>query len=134
MIRVFTRNQDRVATENVISSFNQLLLSTAVPDTHLGDIDKSKLPGLEVLNETGKSDGQVKMVRVGGMVEAHEWSDSKASWTKIGEVVDAVGNQRKKMHAGKEYDFVFDVDIADGAPPLKLPYNIGGTYVFFMYS
>ena len=27
--------------------------------------------------------------------------------------------------AGKEYDYVIDVDIKEGAPPLKLPYNIG---------
>jgi hypothetical protein len=26
---------------------------------------------------------------------------------------------------GQEYDFVFDVDVADGAPPLKLPMNKG---------
>ena len=27
-------------------------------------------------------------------------------------------------YSGKEYDYVFDVDIAEGAPPLKLPYNL----------
>lgn len=30
----------------------------------------------------------------------------------------------KKTHNGKEYDFVFDIDIEDGKPPLKLPYNL----------
>lgn len=30
----------------------------------------------------------------------------------------------KKVHNGKEYDFVFDIDIEDGKPPLKLPYNL----------
>ena len=30
------------------------------------------------------------------------------------------------MYQGKEYDYVFDVDIKDGAPPLKLPYNVTG--------
>lgn len=29
----------------------------------------------------------------------------------------------KTLHDGKEYDFVFTVDIEDGKPPLKLPYN-----------
>jgi phospholipase A-2-activating protein len=24
---------------------------------------------------------------------------------------------------GKTYDYVFDIDIGDGIPPLKLPYN-----------
>lgn len=28
------------------------------------------------------------------------------------------------MHEGKEYDYVFDIDIEDGKPPLKLAYNL----------
>lgn len=30
----------------------------------------------------------------------------------------------KKEYNGKEYDYVFDIDIEDGKPPLKLPYNL----------
>jgi phospholipase A-2-activating protein len=30
----------------------------------------------------------------------------------------------KKIHEGQEYDYVFDIDIEDGKPPLKLPYNL----------
>jgi phospholipase A-2-activating protein len=30
----------------------------------------------------------------------------------------------KVDYLGKEYDYVFDVDIEDGKPPLKLPYNL----------
>jgi phospholipase A-2-activating protein len=44
----------------------------------------------------------------------------------VGEVVDAVGSSRKQLYQGKEYDYVFDVDIKDGVPPLKLPYNASG--------
>ena len=29
------------------------------------------------------------------------------------------------ISSGKEYDYVIDVDIAEGRPPLKLPYNVG---------
>jgi phospholipase A-2-activating protein len=40
-------------------------------------------------------------------------------------VVDAVGSSGKKVdYLGKEYDYVFDVDIEDGKPALKLPYNL----------
>ncbi len=39
---------------------------------------------------------------------------------------DAVGSGRKQLYEGKEYDYVFDVDIQDGVPPLKLPYNANG--------
>ena len=49
-------------------------------------------------------------------------------WQKVGEVVDAVGAGKKKVHNGKEYDYVFDVDIQDGVPPLKLPYNVTGKH------
>lgn len=31
---------------------------------------------------------------------------------------------QKVEYLGQEYDFVFDVDIEDGKPPLKLPYNV----------
>lgn len=48
---------------------------------------------------------------------------------KIGEVVDAVGQGRKQLFEGKEYDYVFKVDIKDGVPPLSLPYNATGTYI-----
>lgn len=47
-------------------------------------------------------------------------------WQKIGDVVDAVGQGRKQLYEGKEYDYVFDVDFQDGVPPLKLPYNVTG--------
>jgi phospholipase A-2-activating protein len=43
-------------------------------------------------------------------------------------VVDAVGSSRKTPYEGKEYDYVFDVDIKDGVPPLKLPYNVNGEF------
>jgi phospholipase A-2-activating protein len=84
------------------------------------------------------------MVRNGDIVEAHQvccfldldiqvtykfeqWDNSSLSWKKIGDVVDAVGQGRKQLYQGKEYDYVFDVDIQDGVPPLKLPYNATGT-------
>lgn len=55
-----------------------------------------------------------------------QWEDGQNKWTKIGTVVDAVGSGRQQLYEGKEYDYVFDVDIQDGAPPLKLPYNASG--------
>jgi phospholipase A-2-activating protein len=64
------------------------------------------------------------MVRNGDSVEAYMWSAATRSWTNVGQVVDAVGSNRKRIHDGKEYDFVFDVDIQEGQPPLKLPYNL----------
>lgn len=55
-----------------------------------------------------------------------QWDATLNQWTKIGTVVDAVGSARKQLYQGKEWDYVFDVDVQDGAPPLKLPYNASG--------
>lgn len=41
-------------------------------------------------------------------------------------MVDAIGSGRKQLYEGKEYDYVFDVDVSEGMPPLKLPFNISG--------
>lgn len=40
-------------------------------------------------------------------------------------MVDSAGSSGKKVeYLGQEYDYVFDVDIKDGEPALKLPYNL----------
>lgn len=50
---------------------------------------------------------------------------AQQQWICVGTVVDAVGSSGKKVeYLGQTYDYVFDVDIEDGAPPLKLPYNL----------
>lgn len=46
-------------------------------------------------------------------------------WVDVGTVVDTVGSSGKKVdYQGQSFDFVFDVAIEDGAPALKLPYNL----------
>jgi phospholipase A-2-activating protein len=43
----------------------------------------------------------------------------------VGTVVSGEGSSTsKKTYNGKEYDYVFDIDIEDGKPALKLPYNL----------
>ncbi|KAL9120253.1 MAG: hypothetical protein Q9187_003188 [Circinaria calcarea] len=60
-----------------------------------------------------------------GSVTAHQWSQSTQQWLNVGTVVDAVGSSgKKKDYLGIDYDYVFDVDIEEGKPPLKLPYNL----------
>lgn len=52
-------------------------------------------------------------------------STAQQQWVCVGTVVDAVGSSGKKVeYNGQSYDYVFDVDIQDGVPPLKLPYNL----------
>ena len=55
--------------------------------------------------------------------DALQWSVQSGTWTKIGTVVDAVSTSQRQLFNGEEYDYVFDVDVHEGQPPLKLPYN-----------
>lgn len=59
-----------------------------------------------------------------GNVDAYQWSSANNEWINVGQVVDAVGSGRKQLYEGKEYDYVFDVDVSEGMPALKLPYNV----------
>lgn len=47
----------------------------------------------------------------------------------MGDVTGASGgsqeNSGKVLYEGIEYDYVFNVDISDSQPPIKLPYNCG---------
>lgn len=126
-VRVFTRAKDRQAEPEVIRAFEDSVKSSSIPQQQLGDLKKEKLPGPEFLQQkSGTKEGQVVMIQeADGSVSAHQWSQSSQTWMSVGTVVDAVGSSGKKTSfLGKEYDYVFDVDIEDGKPPLKLPYNL----------
>jgi phospholipase A-2-activating protein len=151
VVRVFSRNPERVADAETIAQFQDSVKASAIPQQQLNTtINKEKLDGPDWLKKySGNKDGQVKMIREDdGSVTAHQWSISKCStpvfahisgfrvaiadilpggqeWVAVGTVVDAAGSSGKKVaYNGKEYDYVFDVDIEDGKPPLKLPYNL----------
>ncbi|KAI6045574.1 WD40-repeat-containing domain protein [Pisolithus marmoratus] len=124
VIRVFSESEERWASSVELKAFEDQVSSQSLPSQQVGDVKKSDLPGHEALATPGRKAGEVKMVRNGDVVEAHQWDSSNSSWQKIGEVVDAIGSNRKQLHNGKEYDYVFDVDIQEGAPPLKLPVNV----------
>ncbi|KAF8891244.1 phospholipase A-2-activating protein [Infundibulicybe gibba] len=124
IVRIFSTSEERWAKESDIKEYEDKVASQALPTQQIGDVKKSDLPGLEALTAPGKKSGEVKMIRNGALVEAHQWDSNAGTWQKIGDVVDAVGQGRKQLFQGKEYDYVFDVDIQDGVPPLKLPYNV----------
>ena len=126
-VRVFSRAKERQASPEAVKAFEDSVKGSAIPQQQVGDVNKEQLPGPEFLQQkSGTKEGQVAMIReTDGSVSAHQWSQSSQTWTNVGTVVDAVGSSGKKTsYAGTEYDYVFDVDIEDGKPPLKLPYNL----------
>ncbi|TGO81158.1 hypothetical protein BPOR_1312g00020 [Botrytis porri] len=127
VVRVFTRNSERLADAETTTLFEDSVKESSIPQQSLPEVNKEKLPGPEFLTQkSGTKEGQVQMIReLNGAVTAHTWSSAQGQWINVGTVVDAVGSSGKKVeYQGKEYDFVFDVDIEDGKPPLKLPYNL----------
>ncbi|KAL5414823.1 hypothetical protein PMIN03_002958 [Paraphaeosphaeria minitans] len=126
LVRVFTRAPERYADPTAIEQFNQDVKSSAIPQQTIGNINKEKLPGPEFLTQkSGTKEGQVQMIIEGnGNISAYQWSMAANQWVSVGTVVDQAGSDGRKIsHDGKEYDYVFDVDIEEGKPPLKLPYN-----------
>ncbi|KLO19214.1 phospholipase A-2-activating protein [Schizopora paradoxa] len=123
VVRVFSAAEERWAPADELKEFDETVARQALPSQQVGDVKKSDLPGPEALSIPGKKSGDVKMIRVNDNVEAHQWDSASSSWQKIGDVVDAVGSGRRQVYEGREYDYVFDVDIKDGVPPLKLPFN-----------
>jgi phospholipase A-2-activating protein len=125
--RIFTKDTSRQADPTVIQQFENAVKESAIPQQQVGNINKEKLPGPEFLKQkSGTKDGQVQMIREdNGSVTAHTWSSSTQEWIAVGTVVDSAGSSgRKTEYLGQDYDYVFDVDIEDGKPPLKLPYNL----------
>lgn len=126
-VRIFSRATERQAEPEAIQAFEDSVKSSSIPQQQVGDINKEKLPGPEFLQQkSGTKEGQVVMIQEhDGSVSAHQWSQGAQRWMNVGTVVDAVGSSGKKIDfLGKGYDYVFDVDIEDGKPPLKLPYNL----------
>ncbi|KIL69931.1 hypothetical protein M378DRAFT_184295 [Amanita muscaria Koide BX008] len=123
VVRVFSESEERWASETELKEYDTQVANQALPAQQMGDIKKSDLPGTEALVNPGKKSGEVKMIKNEDKVEAYQWDSNRQMWEKIGDVVDAIGQGRKQLFNGKEYDYVFDVDIKDGAPPLKLPFN-----------
>ncbi|KAL5088887.1 hypothetical protein Trisim1_006033 [Trichoderma cf. simile WF8] len=125
--RIFTRRSEAIADEATLKEFQDSVKASAIPQQQLGGINKEKLPGPEFLtSKAGTKEGQVQMIKESnGNITAHTWSMAQQQWINVGTVVDAVGSTGKKVeYNGQSYDYVFDVDIEDGKPALKLPYNL----------
>ncbi|KAE8553550.1 hypothetical protein EYB25_004932 [Talaromyces marneffei] len=125
--RIFTKDTSRQADPTIVQQFENAVKESAIPQQQVGNINKEKLPGPEFLKQkSGTKDGQVQMIREdNGSVTAHTWSSATREWIAVGTVVDSAGSSgRKTEYLGQDYDYVFDVDIEDGKPPLKLPYNL----------
>ncbi|QHS74394.1 Doa1p [Saccharomyces paradoxus] len=124
LVRIFSQDKSRWASEDEINELSKQVEKSTISSKTI-EFDESKLSPYEILQSPGHKEGQIVVVKSPqGTIEAHQFSNS--SWKKVGDVVgaDATGNDKKVEFEGKTYDYVFDVDIEDGKPPLKLPINV----------
>ncbi|CAH8511329.1 unnamed protein product [Dicrocoelium dendriticum] len=125
VIRLFSSDPVRQAPPDAIQTYEAELASSKIAATDAcgtGDLDVSKLPGPEALLQPGKKEGQVLVIRDSDRSVCYQWSANEFRWIELGDVVGA-GNSKLPVHNGKEYDFVFSVDVSDNGQALKLPYN-----------
>ncbi|GAB0087191.1 phospholipase A-2-activating protein [Sergentomyia squamirostris] len=128
VVRIFTQDSDRMAPPEALAAF-QISVDAWQKEqsAELGGVKVNDLPGPESLLVEG-TEGQTRIVRQpNGKIECFQWT--QGNWQLVGDVTGASGgtaaSSGKTLYQGKEYDFVFNVDVEDGAPPLKLPYNRG---------
>jgi len=123
-IRIFSYEESRFASTSAIEGFQKEVESTSLSSQTM-EFDESKVSPPEVLKRPGKQEGQIVVVKSpSGALDAYQYSNS--NWSKVGEVVgsNSAGSDKKVNFEGNDYDYVFDVDIEEGQPPLKLPINI----------
>lgn len=126
VVRVFSKDKGRIANSDVLEAYEVAVASRQTEQSkELGGVKVNDLPGPESLLQEG-TEGQTRLVRQpNGKILCYQWT--KGNWECVGDVMGASGGTKetsgKSLYEGKEYDFVFNVDIEDGAPPLKLPFN-----------
>ncbi|ODV85723.1 hypothetical protein CANARDRAFT_197390 [[Candida] arabinofermentans NRRL YB-2248] len=124
-IRIFTKSKERIASNDELLEFKNELQTSSLNENvyYGGEINKDKIPNHKALDINGKIEGQTQMIKTDiGTIEIYQWEEKK--WFKIGEIVSSSSTNQKKEYLGKSYDYVFDVDVEDGKPPLKLPFNV----------
>lgn len=127
LARIFTRDPERIADADSLATFEESVKASSIPQQQVGELNMTDLPGSDFLQrKSGTKEGQSQVVKEDdGSASLYQWSMSQQQWIKIGQVVDSAGSSgNKATYNGKEYDYVFDIDIEDGKPALKLPFNV----------
>ncbi|GAA5953867.1 hypothetical protein JCM3765_000673 [Sporobolomyces pararoseus] len=151
LIWIFTKDLNKVAKENDLKEYESKLLEKKRNSSKNSPSRSEERGGVAVhsdlkeLDKPGQSKGELKLVKEGkeqgstttiDIIVAYQWNGS--SWENLGQVVDppspttttcgekeeSEGRREKMVHEGKEFDFVFQIDVSDDKPPLPLPFNL----------
>ena len=126
-VRVWSTDDSRAAGADLVAAYEASLAekdvagqggSTIQTDGANADggAPKMKMHDPSVLREPGEHDGQTIVVNEGSFGMVYSWNQQAGDWERVGEVM---------MDGADDWDFNFDVDIADDKPKLKLQANAG---------
>jgi len=143
--RVWTSSEERKSSAEGLEAYNATLIAhkeLSKPKEESARETGGQPPGLPAglqlssstaLQSPGTSDGQTVVVMEGQAGIAYSWNGGTKEWERLGEVMSgpdtgaaaaaAADGSIKKTLNGVEWDYIIDVDVADGAPPLKLALN-----------
>ena len=120
--RVWSLTDSRKASDDVIAAFEaqvDMTLSKPEQGNEGGSNEQLKMYSASALQEPGQYDGHTIVVKEGVSGMVYTWNQQAGDWEKVGEVMT------DGMDMKTEWDFSFDVDIADDQPKLKLCANAG---------
>ncbi|KAI8101246.1 hypothetical protein M9435_001354 [Picochlorum sp. BPE23] len=120
--RIWSRDSSRIASEEVQAMYEaQVEAYTAKPEQQEDGQGKMKMYDSSALQQPGQYDGHTIVVDEGSCGMVYAWNQSAGDWEKVGEVM----TDGAAADTGSQWDFEFDVDIADDQPKLKLCANAG---------
>ncbi|SPR00514.1 unnamed protein product (mitochondrion) [Plasmodiophora brassicae] len=119
-IRVWSRSSERHADDSTRNAYHELL---AVTETAaMQTLDPSQLRPASVLQAAGEHPGQVVIVDLPNKgPTVFQWDQDASTWQEVGAELGAAS---KPTLDGVQYDHVVDVVAREGAPPIKLGFNV----------
>ncbi|KAJ7080354.1 phospholipase A-2-activating protein [Mycena belliarum] len=119
-VRIFSASEERWASEEDIKAYDDVIAQQSLA-SH--DVEQVKVETMDALDTPGKA-GETKLILNGDVTEVYQWDGSV--WQRIGERAEGPSGDgsTKTFFEGKEYDYVWSVAIEDGAPSMKLAYNV----------
>jgi len=123
VIRIWSSNP--LSANATLISHHDSMLNAIQQKQNLSNLDVTKFPGKEALLVPGTKDQENKIIREGNITVAYKWSAISHEWEKVGEVVGASPQNQPHLLSGRQYDYIFSIDVEDGGPLRKLGYNNG---------
>ncbi|VVC38157.1 Hypothetical protein CINCED_3A021224 [Cinara cedri] len=121
VIRIFSTDFKRQASDEELTAFQQEVENVnQIAEKENDELSIEGLPGPDKLLISGKTDNELVTINENGKRVVYKWLSDKLIWEKV---EDFTNDKIKVAHEGKEYDYMWNVDIQDNMPSLKLLYN-----------